>query len=57
MAAAAVLVPALASAQTVVTDPHLQATTQQILTADVVLLLGWRIVPAIAGTAVVNERF
>jgi hypothetical protein len=25
--------------------------------ASVVLLLGWRIVPAIAGTAVVNESF
>ena len=34
MAAAAVLVPALASAQTVVTDPQLQATTQQILTVE-----------------------
>jgi hypothetical protein len=27
------------------------------LSMAVVLLLGWRIVPAIAGTAVVNERF
>ena len=34
LAAAAALMPAFASAQTVVTDPQLQATTQQILIVE-----------------------
>jgi hypothetical protein len=41
---------------------HVLGRPIEVLSADdqnkaVVLLLGWRIVPAIAGTAVVNERF